>query len=31
LQREGVDAFASSWHVLLTRIREKCAASGAQT
>jgi transaldolase len=28
LQREGVDAFASSWHALLTRIREKCAASG---
>jgi transaldolase len=28
LQREGVDAFASSWHALLTRIREKCAAAG---
>jgi len=25
LQREGVDAFATSWHALLTRIREKCA------
>jgi transaldolase len=23
LQREGVDAFATSWHALLTRIREK--------
>jgi transaldolase len=30
LQREGVDAFASSWHALLTRIREKCAAPGEQ-
>jgi transaldolase len=27
LQREGVDAFAASWHALLTRIREKCAAT----
>jgi len=26
LQREGVDAFATSWHALLTRIRERCAA-----
>ena len=26
LQREGVDAFATSWHALLTRIREKCAS-----
>ena len=25
LQREGVEAFAVSWHALLTRIREKCA------
>jgi hypothetical protein len=24
--REGVDAFAASWHALLTRIRDKCAA-----
>lgn len=30
LQREGVDAFAHSWHVLLTSIREKCASSEAQ-
>jgi transaldolase len=30
LQREGVDAFASSWHELLTRIREKRATPGAQ-
>ena len=27
LQREGVDSFATSWHALLTRIREKCASS----
>lgn len=27
LQREGVDAFATSWHALLTRIREKCASA----
>ncbi len=27
LQREGVDAFADSWHALLTRIQEKCASS----
>ncbi len=26
LQREGVAAFATSWHTLLTRIREKSAA-----
>jgi len=26
LQREGVDSFSSSWHALLTLIREKCAA-----
>ncbi len=26
LQREGVDAFATSWHALLARIREKCSA-----
>ena len=25
LQREGVDAFANSWHALLLRIRQKCA------
>lgn len=25
LQREGIDAFANSWHSLLGRIREKCA------
>jgi transaldolase len=25
LQREGVDSFATSWHALLSRIREKCA------
>ena len=31
LQREGVDAFATSWHALLTRIREKCAAPAGQT
>ncbi len=30
LQREGVDAFATSWHALLTRIREKRAATGSQ-
>ena len=30
LQREGVDAFATSWHALLTRIREKCASPAAQ-
>ena len=30
LQREGVDAFATSWHALLTRIREKCAAPAHQ-
>ena len=27
LQREGVEAFAHSWHALLTRIEEKCASS----
>ena len=27
LQREGVDSFATSWHALLTRIRDKCAVS----
>ncbi len=26
LQREGVDAFAVSWHALLTRIEQKCAS-----
>ena len=25
LQREGVADFATSWHALLSRIREKCA------
>jgi transaldolase len=30
LQYEGVDAFATSWHALLTRIREKCAASSTR-
>ncbi|MBC7480439.1 MAG: transaldolase [Rhizobacter sp.] len=30
LQREGVDAFATSWHALLTRIRERCAAPAGQ-
>ena len=30
LQLEGVDAFANSWHALMTRIREKCAASTGQ-
>ena len=30
LQREGVDAFAASWHALLARIREKCAAPAEQ-
>jgi len=24
LQREGVEAFATSWHAMLSRIREKC-------
>jgi transaldolase len=27
LQREGVDAFALSWHAMLTRLKEKCQAS----
>jgi len=31
LQREGVAAFASSWHALLTRIGEKCAAPVGRT
>ncbi len=31
LQREGVDAFATSWHALLTRLREKSAAPIHQT
>ena len=30
LQLEGVDAFANSWHALMTRIREKCAAPAGQ-
>lgn len=29
LQREGVDAFALSWHALLTRLREKTATTAA--
>jgi transaldolase len=29
LQRDGVDAFANSWHALLARIREKCALASA--
>ncbi len=31
LQREGVDAFATSWHALLSRIREKCAVAAERT
>ena len=31
LQREGVDAFATSWHALLTRIREKSASPALRT
>ncbi len=31
LQREGVDAFATSWHALLTRICEKCLATSGRT
>jgi transaldolase len=31
LQRKGVDAFATSWHALLTRIGEKCATPARQT
>jgi transaldolase len=30
LQDEGVDAFTASWHALLTRIGEKCAAATGQ-
>ncbi|MDE1948378.1 MAG: transaldolase, partial [Burkholderiales bacterium] len=30
LQREGVDAFATSWHTLLARVREKCALPAAR-
>jgi transaldolase len=30
LQREGVDSFATSWHALLTRIRQKCPAAAVQ-
>ena len=30
LQREGVESFATSWHALLTRIREKCAVPACQ-
>jgi transaldolase len=26
LQREGVQSFATSWHALLTRLREKCSS-----
>jgi transaldolase len=29
LQREGVDSFATSWHALLTRIRQKCPSSAS--
>ena len=29
LQREGVAAFALSWHTLLARIRNKCAMPAA--
>jgi transaldolase len=25
LQREGIDAFATAWHALLSRLRERCA------
>ncbi len=28
LQRDGVEAFALSWHSMLARIAEKCAAAG---
>jgi transaldolase len=31
LQLEGVDAFATSWRALLTRIREKCASPAVRT
>ena len=31
LQREGVEAFATSWHALLARIGEKCAAPAGRT
>jgi transaldolase len=31
LQREGVDAFATSWHALLTRLREKSTAPAGQS
>ncbi len=31
LQREGVDAFADSWHALMGCIREKCGAQAGQT
>jgi transaldolase len=30
LQREGVEAFATSWHALLTRIRQKSPAAAVQ-
>jgi transaldolase len=30
LQREGVEAFATSWHALLNRIREKCMLHAAR-
>jgi len=30
LQREGVESFVTSWHALLTRIREKCAVPACQ-
>jgi transaldolase len=31
LQTEGVEAFATSWHALLTRIRDKCAVAPGLT
>lgn len=30
LQSEGVEAFAQSWHTLMNRLREKCAAAARQ-
>jgi transaldolase len=29
LQREGIESFTSSWHALLTRIRDKCTSPAA--
>ena len=31
LQREGVEAFATSWHALLSRISDKCPAPPERT